>query len=238
MLALRSLAFYVGYVVATVLWGGFWALFGLFLPFRTRFLVIINWWSRFVLFWLKCTCNIRYTIDGIDNIPDSACVVFARHESTWETLFLQSLFAPQATVIKRSLLHIPFFGWAFRLLRPIAIDRDKPREALRAIAEIGRKRLEDDIWVVLFPEGTRCRVGEIGKFGPGGAHLCASSQASCLVLAHNAGQFWPPHQFIKQPGEIRVKIAKPLDTTGKKAKAINQLAADRMRKLYLDLRER
>ena len=235
MLTLRSLAFYLGYITVTVFWGGFWTVFGLFLPFRTRFRVIINWWSRFVLWWLRVTCNIRYDVEGIDKIPNRACVVFARHESTWETLFLQSLFVPQATVIKRSLLHIPFFGWPFRLLRPIAIDRDKPREALRVISEIGRQRLDDDIWVVLFPEGTRCAVGNLGKFGPGGAYLCQASKAPCLVIAHDAGRYWPPHRFIKQPGVIRVKIAEPFDTNKKKAKQINDIASDRMRQLLQDL---
>ena len=235
MLFLRSLAFYVGYVGVTVVWGGFWTIFGLFLPFRTRFRVIINWWSRLVLLWLRSTCNVRYTVEGLDNIPERACVVFARHESTWETLFLQSLFVPQATVIKRSLLHIPFFGWPFRLLRPIAIDRDKPREALRAISEVGQSRLDDNIWVVLFPEGTRCQVGALGKFGPGGAYLCQASGAPCLVVAHNAGRFWPPHQFVKHPGEISVKISEPLDTNGQKAKEINRLAMNRMRDLYRHL---
>ncbi len=235
MLAFRSLAFYLGYVGATVVWGGFWTVFGVFLPFRTRFRVIINWWSRFVLFWLRNTCNIRYVIDGMDNIPDRACVVLARHESTWETLFLQSLFVPQATVIKASLLHIPFFGWPFRLLRPIAINRDRPRDALRIIAEVGQKRLDEDIWVVLFPEGTRCDVGEVGKFGPGGSYLCRASGSPCLVIAHNAGRYWPPHQFLKRPGEIRVKIAAPFETKEKNAKEINRLAYDRMRELYSSL---
>ncbi len=235
MLALRSLAFYVGYIGATIVWGGFWTVFGLFLPFHARFRVIINWWSRFVLFWLRSTCNIRYVIEGMDNIPARACVVFARHESTWETLFLQSLFVPQATVIKASLLHIPFFGWPFRLLRPIAIDRNKPKEALRTIAKVGQMRLEENIWVVLFPEGTRCEVGEIGKFGPGGSYLCHACGAPCLVIAHNAGRHWPPHRFLKRPGEIRVKIAPPFDTCGKSAKEINRLAFERMEKLYLSL---
>ncbi len=235
MLALRSLAFYLGYVIATIIWGGFWTVFGLFLPFRTRFRVIINWWSRFVLFWLQSTCNIRYIIEGIENIPERPCVVLARHESTWETLFLQSLFVPQATVIKASLLHIPFFGWPFRLLRPIAINREKPRDALRTIAEVGQKRLDDRIWVVLFPEGTRCAVGEIGQFGPGGSYLCHSSRSPCLVIAHNAGRYWPPHRFLKRPGEIRVKIAEPFDTSAKSTKEINRLARERMREMYAGL---
>src|SRR5690606_38978728 len=103
----------------------------------------------------RLTCGIRARVLGRENVPDRPCIVLCRHESTWETLFLQQLFAPQATLIKRELLRIPFFGWAFRTLRPIAIDRRQQRKALRTLIDEGRARLEQGIWVVLFPEGTR-----------------------------------------------------------------------------------
>ena len=32
MMVLRSILFYLGYILVTVLWGGFWTLFGLFSP--------------------------------------------------------------------------------------------------------------------------------------------------------------------------------------------------------------
>jgi len=47
----------------------------------------------------------------------------AKHQSTWETLFLNQYLPPVAWVIKRELLWFPFFGWAMGLLRPIAINR-------------------------------------------------------------------------------------------------------------------
>ena len=232
---LRSLLFYLGYIASTILWGGFWTVFGLLLPFQLRFRVIINWWSRFVLLWLRITCGVRYSVDGLENLPEQPCVVLARHESTWETLFLQSLFVPQATVIKRSLLNIPFFGWPFRLLRPIPIDRDKPKQALRTIRDVGSRRLADGLWVVLFPEGTRCPVGEIGKFGPSGAFLCQSAKVPCLVVAHDAGRYWPPHRFAKRPGVVRVKIAPRIDTLHKNAKEINEIARDALVESYARL---
>ena len=108
--------------------------------------------------------------------PAQACIVFVKHESTWETLFVQTLFAPQATIVKKELLNIPFFGWAFRLLRPIAIDRADPRGALRTLNSEGTARLEHNIWVVLFPEGTRVPIGESRSFQIGGAALAESER--------------------------------------------------------------
>jgi 1-acyl-sn-glycerol-3-phosphate acyltransferase len=232
---LRSVLFYAGYAAATVVWGTIGTLFGWLIPYRARFQFIIGLWTRFCLWWLRVTCGIRHRVHGLENIPDKPCIVLCRHESTWETLFLQTLFAPQATLIKKELLQIPFFGWAFRSLRPIAIDRRDPRAALKHLIKEGRQRLERDIWVVLFPEGTRLPPGQLGRFQPGGAALAAATGAPILLVGHNAGRYWPAHALIKRPGEIQVLISEPLETEGKTTKELQQLATARFSELMSQL---
>lgn len=224
MIMLRSILFYLGYSLATLIWGTLSVMVGWVLPSRARFQFIIGAWTRICLWWLKVTCGIRHEIKGLEHIPEEPCVVLCRHESTWETLFLQTLLAPQATIIKRELLWIPFFGWAFALNKPIAIDRGTPRSALKRLIKVGKERLADRIWVVLFPEGTRMPTGEIGRFQVGGAALAAAAQAPVLVIAHNAGQFWPAHELAKTPGLIQVKIMPPIRTDGLASKEIVEQA--------------
>lgn len=225
---LRALAFYAGYVVTTIVWGSLSVAVAWVFPYRFRFHLVIGAWTRMVLLWLRVCCGIRVEVHGRENIPDEACVVFVKHESTWETLFIQTLFAPQATIVKKELLHIPFFGWAFRLLRPIAIDRDNPRGALRTLITEGKARLDQNIWVVLFPEGTRVPLRESRSFQIGGAALAESSARPVLVVAHNSGEFWPPHRLAKRPGTIRVIVSKPIPTASKRRKEINALAESEM----------
>lgn len=235
MLSLRAALFYLGYATATIVWGALGAVVGPLLPFRRRFSFVVGRWTGFCLFWLRLTCGIRHRIIGLEHVPERACIVLCRHESTWETLFLQQLFSPQATLIKRELLNIPFFGWAFRTLRPIAIDRSQPRKALRTLVQEGSQRLQDDIWVVLFPEGTRMPSGEVGRFQPGGAALAAATGVPVLVVAHNAGQCWPAHRFVKRPGVIEVRIAPPIDSAGRTSKDINADAAAAFGSLMAEL---
>jgi 1-acyl-sn-glycerol-3-phosphate acyltransferase len=177
-----------------------------------------------VLLWLRVCCGIRVQIEGRANMPDTPCIVFVKHESTWETLFIQTLFAPQATLVKRELLNIPFFGWAFRLLRPIAIDRSDTRRALRTLINDGTARLDQGIWVVLFPEGTRVPINEQRSFQIGGAALAEASGRPVLVVAHNSGDHWPAHQLVKRPGTIRVVISPAFATGGLKRREINAQA--------------
>ena len=231
----RALLFYLGYSVATIVWGSFSILVAWALPYRIRFTFIIGFWTRLVLGWLRLTCGIRAEVLGLENIPEVPCIVFSRHESSWETLFLQSLFYPQATLIKRELLWIPFFGWAFALTKPIAINRGSPRAALMKFIELGRSRLEAGIWVLLFPEGTRMPRGKLGKFQAGGAALAAATEQPVLVVAHDAGRFWPAHAFKKTPGCVTLRIAPPISTAGKSSKAINEETRQVMAGLIAEL---
>jgi 1-acyl-sn-glycerol-3-phosphate acyltransferase len=224
MLHVRSILFYIGYVIATVFWGTLSCLVAWILPFRGRFVFVIVYWTRIVLWWLRVTCGITHRISGAEHIPARAGVALSKHQSTWETLFLQSLFVPQTTVLKRELLHIPFFGWAFRLLKPIAIDRGNRSNAYKQLLSKGKERLAEGAWVVLFPEGTRIPPGKTGTFQRGGAALAVATECPLLVVAHNAGLFWPPRRLVKQPGIIDVVISPLIETRGRSADEVNREA--------------
>jgi 1-acyl-sn-glycerol-3-phosphate acyltransferase len=228
LLSARAVGFYLGYVVLTVAWGSLSVLVAWMFSYRFRFQFVIGCWTRMVLFWLRICCGIRVRIEGGENLPDTPCIVFVKHESTWETLFIQTLFVPQATLVKRELLNIPFFGWAFRLLRPIAIDRTDTRGALRTLINEGGARLDQGIWVVLFPEGTRVPINEQRNFQIGGAALAEAAARPVLVVAHNSGDHWPAHRLIKRPGTIRVVVTPPFETVGLKRREINARAESLM----------
>lgn len=234
--ATRAIVFYSVYVLTVAVWGAVVLLVGWALPYRARFAFGVGVWSRFALLWLRLTCGVHGRLTGAENIPARPCIVFARHESSWETLFLQSVFKPQATLIKRELLRIPLFGWSYAMMKPIAIDRSSPRAALKKLITAGRERLAAGIWVVLFPEGTRMGQGETRDFQAGGAALAAATGAPVLVVAHNAGSRWPAHRLRKQPGVIEMKISPPIATQGRSSKEINREAHRVMTAMMEELR--
>lgn len=231
----RALVFYVGYVLTVAIWGAVVLLVGWAMPYRLRFPFGVGVWSGFALAWLRLVCGIRAKVLGRENIPHTPCIVFSRHESSFETLFLQSLFKPQATLIKRELLRIPLFGWSYALMKPIAIDRSSPRTALKKLIAQGRQRLAEGIWVVLFPEGTRMAPGQFCDFQVGGAALAAATGAPVVVVAHNAGSYWPPHRLRKHSGVIEFNIAAPIATEGKTSKQINREAHALMTRMTAEL---
>jgi 1-acyl-sn-glycerol-3-phosphate acyltransferase len=224
MIRLRSLIFNLGmwimvipYALLTL------ALIPMAAPKRSH---IIAGWARFVVRWLALACDLNYRVIGAENIPDHSCVILAKHQSAWETIAFQAIFPPQIWVLKRSLLLIPFFGWALWALKSIAIDRSAGREALKQLVSQGKDRLAMGLSVVVFPEGTRIAPGEKGKYQIGGAWLATHTGATVLPVAHNAGEYWRKNSLLKHPGTITVSVGKPINAKGMKADELNKMVED------------
>lgn len=215
LLAVRAALFYLGYGTSILIWTSLCLLIAPYMPYRMRYVFVIKAWTVFIIYWLRICCGVRWRIRGRENIPEQPCVILAKHQSQWETFFLQTLFVPQCTIIKKELLGIPFFGWAFRLCEPIAIDRSDKRRALSSLIRQGTHRLAEGIWVLVFPEGTRVDPGERKEYLKGGAALATETGSPVLPVTHNAGLHWPADRFLKYPGIIDIVIGSPIQTEGR-----------------------
>lgn len=231
MNVLRSLIFYLGYFGFLVPHAILCTIFGPFMPLRARYQYFVIW-NGFSLWWLKIACGLNYQVDGIENVPPAPFVILSNHQSPWETIFLYHRFRPVTAIIKKELLRLPFFGWALRLLDPIAVDRSMRGLALKQLLAQGKAHLDDGISVLVFPEGTRVSPGVQKKFSAGGAELAISAGRPVLPIAHNAGIYWPAHKIIKKPGTIRVVIGKAIATSGRDAKEITREVEGWVRQVF------
>ncbi|RLA47465.1 MAG: 1-acyl-sn-glycerol-3-phosphate acyltransferase [Gammaproteobacteria bacterium] len=221
ILGLRSLAFYAGYVPIVIVFSILGFTVGLLLPHRQH-QSLLTTANALVLWWLGITCAVKLRVSGLENIPSTPFVALSKHQSNWETFFLQRTLRPVSTILKKELLKVPFFGWGLAMTKPIAIDRSNPRSALRDILSQGKKRLSEGNNVLLYPEGTRIDIGETGNYGRSGTALAIAAQVPILPIAHNAGICWPAHKFIKVPGTVHVIIGEPLSTQNKDSKLLTE----------------
>ena len=220
MLVLRSLLFYIGQIISTILIAPI-GVIAFPLDFKKRYYLITRW-AVFNLWWLKLCCNIRYEIIGVDNIPEKPCIVMCKHQSAFETLALQRIFIPQVWILKKELLQIPIYGWGLASMQPIAINRNSTIKSFKQIADQGYDRLKKGYWVVIFPEGTRVAPNKKKKYLPGGGVLAEKSGSQVVPIAHNAGRLWPRNSMIKKPGLITIKIGPVIKSKNKSAKEITK----------------
>ncbi len=203
----------VPYAIACILW--------LPLPLRWRY-PLTTGWPRMAIWAAKAILGIRWQVKGWENLPDGPAVVLSKHQSAWETMFFAAhLPRDVCFVYKRELHRIPFFGWGLAQLRMIPIDRSKGRDAVEQVIRVGRLRLEEGRWPLLFPEGTRIAPGKAGRYKMGGVLLAKSAGVPIIPIAHNAGECWPRRAFLKKPGMVTVSIGPLISTEGRTAPEIN-----------------
>lgn len=217
---LRSLLFTAYFFLATLCYGVVIALL-FWLPFKYRYKLAASW-ARNVLWVLEHLCGLGYVVEGRENIPADNHISMWKHSSSWETMAQAAVFPPQAWVLKRELLWIPFVGWAIKLMRPIAIDRGSGPAAVRRVVEQGKQRLADGMWILIFPEGTRMPAGTTRKYGISGALLATQTGRMVVPVAHNAGEFWPRRGLLKKPGTIRVVVGPAIDPAGLEPRELNE----------------
>lgn len=216
---IRATLFSIGMITVTFLYI-FVFPFLIFLPYSKRYPVLAMW-STFNLWWLEVTCGVSYQVLGRENIPtDTAAIIMSNHQSTWETMALAEVFPPLTWVLKKQLFNVPVFGWGLRLIKPIGIDRTAGRGAVEQIKLQGKDRLDEGIWIVIFPEGTRVNPGVKARYKIGGAILAEYAGYPVVPVAHNAGLSWPRKRWLKKPGMITMSIGQPVMTQGRQAEAI------------------
>ena len=219
VLIFRSILFWIGFIINVIVFG----LLIVLLFFTTpRFrLKIARLWACTNIFLLKFICGLDFTVSGTENLTDKNAIILCKHQSTWETLVLHAFTPYVHWVFKRELMFIPVFGWALALTDPIAINRGAGRVAINQLIKDGTKKLKAGEWLVMFPEGTRTAPGKTKKYKIGGALLAAKSGYPIIPIAHNAGEFWPKHSFIKWPGTVTVVIGPAIESKGRSADEIN-----------------
>jgi 1-acyl-sn-glycerol-3-phosphate acyltransferase len=219
ILTIRSVLFFTGYALITIFICTTGLLFTSFLPFhvRGRYFVLGN---AAIILWLRICCGVKTEVRG--KLPSTVpYVAMAKHQSQWETFYLQWFLFPVATVVKRELFSIPFFGWALRMMNAIGIDRSNPRAAIRQTMEQGLSRLRNNYNVLIFPEGTRTPVGVRGKYARSGAGMAIEAGVPVLPIAHNGGKLWPARGLRIKPGTVILVIGDAIPTAGRESKELS-----------------
>jgi 1-acyl-sn-glycerol-3-phosphate acyltransferase len=110
------------------------------------------------------------------------------------------------------------------------------RTGLRGRKGLATSLLDDGVPLLLFPEGTRSRTGEMGAFKPGAAALCISRDVPCLPIAIvGAAEAMPYGKNWPESGRppIYVVFGEPMRTEdGEIASEFSERIAKEVRSLY------
>ncbi|MGE5215894.1 MAG: lysophospholipid acyltransferase family protein [Chloroflexota bacterium] len=184
---------------------------GPFDPHGKRAYRINQVWTWFIL----RLGGVRLKVTGLDNIEAGNAYIFmVNHQSNIDIpALIQSLAHFQLRwIAKKELLWVPFFGWAMWATKHIAVDRSDPTDAIKSLKR-AKELLAAGISVVVFPEGTRSRDGQLLRFKKGGFLLAAQSGVPIVPVAiKGSGKILPRGGWKLRSGVIELFVDKPIAT--------------------------
>ncbi|PZQ65571.1 MAG: 1-acyl-sn-glycerol-3-phosphate acyltransferase [Variovorax paradoxus] len=159
-------------------------------------------WLRVAMWGARWILGIRHRVQGMEHLPQdprAGAVLLVKHQSTYETFLMPTLMPhPLAYVFKKELL-------------------SQRAQAFHRVVQQGKRLLEQGVWIIMFPEGTRIPRGQKGQYKTGGSRLAIDTGAPVIPIAVTSAKCWPRKAFVKYPGVVDVSIGPAIASAGRKA---------------------
>ena len=168
--------------------------------------------AHIIIFLLRFILGVKVTFSGIENLKkNERFFVASAHQSLLETFILQAPLQYPIFILKKELLRIPLFGWYLKKIGSIDIVRDTTtKDNLNFFDKIKNNIEVSKRPLLIFPQGTRVKLGERQSFKKGVGRIYEALKLPCIPVALNTGKVWPKNSFIKCSADIHFSFLEPI----------------------------
>lgn len=200
---LRTIAFKLTLALYYIIWAPI-LLVGLVSKKLTTFLVFTE--AAGILVMARMIVGIKYSIEypqsdenGIPAMPDGnrrldgKAIVAAKHMSILEIAMLSRAVRNPFFIVKREIIWIPIYGWAFWRMGLQPVNRTRGKTNMSKLGIAVESKIRDGKTLIIFPEGTRAKPGQRIPLKRGLLFLAHHLKLPILPVGTDAGLFWPKH---------------------------------------------
>jgi 1-acyl-sn-glycerol-3-phosphate acyltransferase len=168
-------------------------------------------WSNFVL----KIAGLNLTVIGKENIPKEPCVFVGNHQSNLDIpVILANTNGLTGAIAKKDMEKIPIVSYWMRQIHCVFLDRENPREALKAISE-GVENLKSGYSMIIFPEGTRSRSNVMGEFKKGSMRLATKALVPIVpITIYDTNKAMEGNNGKVKKANAKLIIGKPIYLEG------------------------
>lgn len=186
---------------------------------------IILFEANTILLLTRFIAGIKYKIhypstneDGIPFKPninqrlDGRSIIASKHMSMLEVAILVKHVPHYFFIMKRELLWIPIYGWAFARIGLIGVNRKRGATNMTKLTERVTKRVMDGFTLIIFPEGTRVAPRARPQLKRGLLFLASHLKLPITPVGIDTGLYWPKRGKMK-PGTVNIYFENELPST-------------------------
>jgi 1-acyl-sn-glycerol-3-phosphate acyltransferase len=179
------------------------------------FLTVENWGHAVHRVWCQGWCAImglHITLEGVEKIPDDTAVIFApNHESFFDILVMGTCPVRYKWVSKEQVGRIPILGWGMKAMGTYFVKRDHSGHDLNVMHNV-EEGLRHGKSIIMFPEGTRTRTGELLPFKKGAFRTAQNAGVPLVPIAISGTRsIAPPGSLPTGRGhQVTVRFGEPL----------------------------
>jgi 1-acyl-sn-glycerol-3-phosphate acyltransferase len=157
----------------------------------------------------------RFRVTGNVPIdPRRPYVVVANHESFVDILLISHLPFEMKWLSKSEFFKIPLLGWMMQMAGDIRLVRGDRKAGAQALLD-ARDRLEKNVSVMIFPEGTRSQDGNLQEFRDGAFRIAIQSGVPIIPLAVlGTRDALIKHDWRFGRTQAEVRVLDPIQTDG------------------------
>ena len=185
----------------------------IFVPFRNAEFV-----HRVQQFWSRSFYRLMFlpvTVEGLEHIqPGQSYVFVSNHQSMFDVWLIYGwLPVIFKWLMKAELRKVPFVGIACKAAGHIFVDRKNPKAAMESMEDI-KKQLKDGVCTVIFPEGTRTKDGQVGRFKRGAFQIALDLKLPIIPISlSGCYDVLPKGKPFVYRRPVRMYVGEPIDIT-------------------------
>jgi 1-acyl-sn-glycerol-3-phosphate acyltransferase len=212
---IKTKLYYSWVVFNVIIWTitlGTLGVLGSIFEWRGRYMGwIVRLWAKIIL---KASF-IEFKIEGEENIkPDTHYFFAANHESEFDIpLVFAAIKLQMVAISKIELKNIPFLGWAMQAAGHIFVNRKNHVSALKSMEKARESMSQNPRSVIIFPEGTRSKDGQILPFKKGGLILAMNLKMEVVPLGIIGTRTFIQNKFSSRNQTLKLIIGKPIKTS-------------------------
>ncbi len=194
---------------------------------------VYNPTGRFLMRVFVRACGGRVKVEGLERFDHGKSYIFMPNHVSFFDIPLLGGYIPNFTrgLQAAEQFRWPVFGWFISRIGNIPIERKNARASLASLKKAAQ-RLHSGTSIIIMPEGTRTRTGELQRFKKMPFQLVKLAEADIVPIGLSGlHRFKARNSWVVRPGEIKVKFGAPIlfrDAKELSLEALRDLVRDRI----------